>query len=118
LQRAKNHDYAGFYANEIKNRAALNYPPFCRLVRLVVRATKDTAAQNAAETLAVRLEEFSGLEVLGPAPAAHLRLRGQFRYQLLVKGQDEALAPFLKALRTLRLPKAFLMIDVDPLDML
>jgi len=118
LQCAQRHDYATFYEKEIENRAALNYPPFCHLVRLIIRASKDSAAQQAAEQLVERLEAFSGLEILGPAPAAHLRIRGQFRYQLLIKGSEEKLAPFLKMARTLRLPKAFLVVDVDPLDML
>ena len=118
LQRAQAHDYAGFYAHEIEQRAALNYPPYCRLVRLIVRAKQDQAAQAAAETLVDRLADLPGVELLGPAPAAHVRLRGQFRYHVLAKMQEETLPVFLKPLKTLRLAKSFLTVDVDPQDML
>jgi primosomal protein N' (replication factor Y) (superfamily II helicase) len=118
LQNAKSHDYAGFYEREIIERRVLNYPPFCRLVRLIVRAPKEASAQAAAQLLAARLDAFPDLEVLGPAPAAHLRLRGQFRYQALIKGSPEALILPLRLLKSLRLPKAFLIVDVDPQDML
>jgi primosomal protein N' (replication factor Y) len=118
LQKAQTHDYRGFYEREIAERQALNYPPFCHLVRLIIRAPKDASAQAAAQLLVEKLEDFPGLEVLGPAPAAHLRIRGQFRYQVLIKGSQEALLSPLRLLKSLRLPKAFLIVDVDPQDML
>jgi primosomal protein N' (replication factor Y) len=119
LQTAQNHDYVRFYEEEIKHREALNYPPFCRLVSLVVRARKEAATQSTAESLAEELLGLDGkAEVLGPAPAPHSRVRSQFRYQIVLKGSEAALAPYLNYLRNLRLKNAFLIVDVDPVDLI
>ena len=87
------HDYERFYADEIGHRSALGYPPFGRLVHTVVSAEDEDAARAGAETLALivskaGLTQPGALEVLGPAPAPLARLRGRYRYQLLVKGND------------------------------
>jgi primosomal protein N' (replication factor Y) len=92
------HDYEGFYAAEIKQRAALGYPPFGRLVHALIQSEDDARAAAGAESLAAALERGGALDAanpracerLGPAPAPIKRLRGRFRYQLLVKGSDAA----------------------------
>jgi primosomal protein N' (replication factor Y) len=88
-------------------------------VHLVIRASKEPAVQAAAEELAAQLAKVgTGVEILGPAPAPHSRIRGQFRYQIVLKGTEQTLAPFLEFLRSRRLSKAFLTVDVDPMDLL
>src|SRR5205823_9208134 len=92
LRAAENHDYLGFYAQELADRKRLRYPPFCRLIHIVLRTTKEPSAHRAAEDLFARLEKLaSGADLLGPAPAPYSRLRNQFRYQILIKGTDETL---------------------------
>jgi len=119
LQAAREHDYVGFYNEEITHREALNYPPYCRLVNLVIRARKEAVAQTSAEQLAEELRQLGGgVDVLGPAPAPHSRVRKQFRYQIVLKGSTETLAPYLETLRSRRLAKAFLTVDVDPADLI
>ena len=119
LEAAMEHDYVGFYAKEIGDRERLRYPPFCRLVNIVLRTTKEAAVHQAAEDLAKRLEKLeAGVDLLGPAPAPHNRLRNQFRYQILIKGTDETLRPCLNFLRTYKPAKAFMSVDVDPAHIL
>ena len=119
LQAAQSHDFLSFYNQEIGVRRALNYPPFCRLVSLLIRASKENAAQAAAESLAEKLQALGpGVDLLGPAPAPYVRLRNQWRFQIVLKGNDESLAPYLEFVRRYRLPKAFLSVDVDPVDLL
>ncbi|MCX7844645.1 MAG: primosomal protein N' [Candidatus Bipolaricaulota bacterium] len=76
-------DYAAFYAEEIKFRRALRYPPFARLVRLLATGKR---AEARAQKLADALKE-AGLEVLGPARLHPLR--GEPRFQLLVRGDRD-----------------------------
>jgi len=119
LQYAKDHDYLRFYEHEINDRERLNYPPFCRLVNIVIRAAKETAAHEAAEVLADKLAPLGeNLHILGPAPAPYSRLRAQYRYQILIKGTEEGLNGCLGFLRRYRPAKAFMTIDVDPSDLL
>ena len=119
LQAAREHDYLRFYDAEIKFREALNYPPFCRLAHVLVRARKEPLAKNASEDLAEQLGKVGpGVDILGPAIAPHSRVRGQFRYQIVLKGTAASLAPCLDYLRGRRLSKAFLSVDVDPMDLL
>jgi primosomal protein N' (replication factor Y) len=84
------HDFEGFYREELGHRSALGYPPFGRLVHVVVAGTEAEQVRGAAGLLADSLAPAEDVEVLGPAPAALARLRGRHRVQLLVKGADDA----------------------------
>lgn len=119
LEAAQEHDYVRFYEREIQDRKELNYPPCCRLIHVVLRATKEPLAAAAAEQLIESLEALnSGAEFLGPVPSPYSRLRNQFRYQVLIKGTDATLAPCLEYLRIFRAKKAFATVDIDPNDLL
>jgi len=119
LQAAREHDYVRFYETEIEGRKTLNYPPFCRLVNIVLRASKEPAAREMAEKLAeILASHFPKVGVLGPAPAPYSRVRNQFRYQILIKGTDDTLTPCLDFLRRHRPTKVFMSVDVDPADLL
>jgi primosomal protein N' (replication factor Y) len=89
------HDFESFYRKEIEHREALGYPPFAGLTRVVVHAEEVDQAREAAETIAraarSQIPEGTRVELLGPAPAPIAKLRGRFRFMLLIKGDDEAL---------------------------
>jgi len=133
LRRVPNHDYEGFYREELAQRAALGYPPCGSLARALVSAEDPEAARGAAEALAgsARAEaarfarEAAGPpppEVLGPAPAPLARLRGRHRVQLLVKGSERAAVHAVAAAvarAAAALPRAVrALVDVDPCNML
>jgi primosomal protein N' (replication factor Y) len=123
------HDYAGFFADEMEFRRALNYPPFRRLVSLRVEGPKAAEVESKIKTLAQSIrarlaspdELRAQIEVLGPAPAPILRLRGRYRWQLLLKGkQSNALLELAGHARSVwpRSHHYRLHIDVDPYSML
>jgi primosomal protein N' (replication factor Y) (superfamily II helicase) len=119
LQAAQSHDFLTFYNEEIGHREALRYPPFCRLVNILIRGPKEPVVQKSAEALYEKLKTLGeGVDILGPSPAPYARIRGQWRYQILLKGTEESLAPFISFLRHYRLPKAYMSVDVDPFDLL
>lgn len=119
LDAAKEHDYVRFYEREIQDRKELQYPPFCRLVNVVLRATKESAAQDAADDLVQKLEALeSGAEILGPAASPYSRIRNQFRFQVLIKGDTKSLEPCLRLLQGYKAKKAFASVDLDPDDLL
>ncbi|MED5262053.1 MAG: primosomal protein N' [Myxococcota bacterium] len=128
IQSARGHDYDSFYAREMKERAGLFYPPFGRIAQLVISHPEEAAANRAANQLGLNLREFvnreafTELEILGPAPAPLPKLRGRYRFQILVKGLDED--RLLDAARHLleisqALPKPTqASLDVNPVNML
>src|SRR5438876_1736685 len=126
---AAHHDYAGFMARELDRRRTLGYPPFARLVNLRLDGQDGAAVERAARELAGRMRRRApelGLgeeSVVGPAPPPLERVRGRWRWQILLRSGD------VRALRTLAgaarsaLPGATrapvrLVIDVDPYSML
>jgi primosomal protein N' (replication factor Y) len=85
------HDFKGFYLEEMEMRKELRYPPFARLVRVVMEAPRHDAAERTARAFArnaVRLaRESSGrIDVIGPSRAPLSRIRNVYRWHLIVKG--------------------------------
>ena len=85
-------DYEGFYAAELPSRKAFTFPPFAELA-VLTRTDADDAraaavAREAAEELASGLlrEGIEGIRVMGPSPAFIHRLRGEYRWQVTLKG--------------------------------
>jgi primosomal protein N' (replication factor Y) len=129
LVAAARHDYAGFMAHELARRAALSYPPFARLVNLrldgreavqVERAARELAGQLRAQAARLGLAENT---VLGPAPPPLERVRGRYRWQVLLRGADvRALRALARAARaaaaSVHRAGVRLVIDVDPYSML
>jgi len=88
------HDYERFSRQEIQYRLQNRYPPFARLTRLThsqVNAEKaETEANRVAEALRNERDRL-GLpqtEVLGPVPCFIPRLRGRYRWQVLIRGNE------------------------------
>lgn len=115
---AAKHDYERFYEEEIKSRKELYFPPFVNLVKVVVRARNDELASKTAGELAeaLRIADKDAM-IAGPAPAPMARVRGYFRYNVLLKGKDtKAMCALLKGvLASFRRPHGVLIaVDVDP----
>ncbi len=129
---AARHDYETFVAAEAAHRQAHNYPPYQRLVRLVVRGKDADEAGAFAERLAgafrtalPRLQATGGapaeVRLLGPAEAPVFRLKGYSRYHFQLQSPSSAaLHQLLRAVvPTVRPPNGVeLTVDVDPLNML
>ncbi len=103
LRCAAANDYEGFYAAELPSRKAFVFPPFAELA-VLTRTDADDAkaaasAREAAEALATGLlkEGIDGIRVMGPAPAFIHRLRGEYRWQVTLKGDDLQRARHLAA---------------------
>ena len=125
VQAAARQDFPGFYEQEVEYREELSYPPFARLVNIVSSDPMEDYAE-------ARLREFAGalegnlpesIDLAGPAPAPISKLKGLYRWHLLLKDRSpepgavqEILAKALESV-----PSAVgmaLTIDVDPLSML
>jgi len=95
LKRAALHDFDGFYEEEIKQRKELSYPPFSRLAVLRITGRNERGAIKAVSTLRVEAERLlpaygADIICLGPAPALVARVKGEYRFNMLIKGARPA----------------------------
>lgn len=94
IRLAAAQDYEGFYEKEMTFRRAMLYPPFCDLCVVGFVGGSEQAAREASgaffELLRQRLPA-SGLpvRVLGPSPAAVLKLNGRYRYKIIMKCKND-----------------------------
>ena len=83
-------DYRKMYDTEISEREQYNYPPFTRLVKLIVKhADRDTSQRAAAQLAEKLLSELGRSRVLGPEPPLVERVRNQFLFEILIKLERE-----------------------------
>lgn len=68
-------DYASFYADLMDERRTFRYPPFFRLIYVVLRHTKEEVAETAAQELGSRLRQGFQDRVLGPDRPAVARVK-------------------------------------------
>ncbi len=106
-----------FIAGEMAQREKAGMPPFTRMAALILRGIREEEVRNAAAALARNAPCAEGIRVFGPAPAPMLKLRGNFRYRLLMVGaRGQLLQPLLRAwIASTPLPASVrLKVDVDP----
>jgi primosomal protein N' (replication factor Y) len=112
-----------FYEDEIAMRRGLAFPPFARLLRVVVRSRDREAAERGAAELAGRLAGAVGeeTEVMGPSECALAIISGNHRRQVLLRSGNfrAAHAALEAALSSYRPPsRVYLEVDVDPVSVL
>ncbi len=121
LKHAQKHDYISFYEDEIEFRRTLVYPPFSRIINLRLSASsQDILSQTARElgqdarALCARLD--ANAEIIGPAPSPLSKIRGRYRWQMLLKGANiKTLHQIAFALvRKHTTASVRLTVDVDP----
>jgi primosomal protein N' (replication factor Y) len=91
LRHAVNQDYEGFYADEIRYRERLAYPPFFVLASIMIKHRDHGQAMTNANILRRALDAANPerrVRVLGPAPATIARLKNEFRIQMILKSQS------------------------------
>ncbi|MFO7769478.1 MAG: primosomal protein N' [bacterium] len=116
-------DFRAFMEAELASREALGYPPFGRMVRVLVRGREEEAVaeEAAAAAKALGMVAPDSVLVLGPAPAPLYRVNRQYRVHLFLRGPSGAtLRKCVEASRLLERgrPGLAVTVDVDPVDVL
>jgi primosomal protein N' (replication factor Y) len=91
LRHACAQDYQGFYEEELRYRQNHSYPPFVALASLLVHGVDLGKVRNDSLELRKQLDlvnQDRKCRVLGPAPAPLSRLKGEHRFQLLIKSRS------------------------------
>jgi primosomal protein N' (replication factor Y) len=129
---ARDHDYASFFQREMELREQLGYPPFSYLACLRLQGNNSEITAKMTQRVAGGargvLERWPKrgreIQVLGPVEAPLAKLRGKYRWQILIKCKKaELLHYFLKEIdaltrKVLRGSGVSLIVDVDPYQML
>ena len=130
IKAAARLDAHRFYNQVLAERRELAYPPFARQIRLLLQgADRDEVWQRAQELRRRLTPTLPGISLLGPASAPFERLRGRWRFHLLLRSDREH-DPGGSRLRWLirdRIPQKWLeqslkgvriLLDVDPVSLL
>ncbi|HNZ06174.1 MAG TPA: primosomal protein N' [Candidatus Cloacimonadota bacterium] len=121
-------DYDVFAAQELEYRQRMNYPPYCRLGRLLWTCASEQLITEQMDLVAMIVKPLKdnhlaipGLSVLGPVPAPFPKIGGLLRHHLILKASDpgtlkkaiDLILKDFKAPATLRLQ-----IDIDPVSLM
>lgn len=123
IRYARHHDYTGFYGEEIEHRRALSYPPFSRMIAFHITGRDAATAARSATATGRRARDIvknknAAIDILGPAESPLSKIRGAYRWQVILKGPDsnalhevahELLASHTRGDGTLT-------VDVDPVN--
>jgi len=150
---AQRHDFLAFYAHEKVFREEFRYPPYCSLVNIIVRGGDEkktyqfarevrdglrskTEGSRMAEggkaglsSSAILHSPSGAVEIIGPAPLPFYKLRGHFRWHVMLKlplaapdgtmGMKDRIGEIYRTLMKLKKPSGVaFQIDVDPLNIL
>ncbi len=132
ISLAAKHDFLRFAKLELESRKEHQYPPYQRLVRLIVRSLKEDAAKQFAEKLANAFQEAmkapernpphsAGVRILGPVECPVYRLKNYYRFHFqLQSGSPGLMHQVLRqVLAVVRHPHGVeYQVDVDPFNMM
>ncbi len=122
---AAKHDYASFVERELKYRRWMHYPPFGVLANVLVQSSKLEEAAGWSAVLGKWFQAAApeGVRVLGPCTAPIARIKGTYRFHLILKANSrKALNAALRAMLlhadTAGVPRRNLIVDVDALRLM
>jgi len=127
IRFAQMHDFTGFYFEEIKHRKNYHYPPFVRIIQILVQDTDFYTTLNRTRKIAgiLRMTASRFSQVLGPAPAIIQRMNNLHRWVVTLKlnprtdptgrRTKEVLRQRLKPFLEHHKKAGQVIIDVDPL---
>jgi primosomal protein N' (replication factor Y) len=122
---ASKHDYFSFVERELKYRRWMHYPPFGVLANVLVQSKKLEEAVGWSSEIGKWFQKAApdGVRVLGPCTAPIARIKGTYRFHLILKaGSRKVLNRVLRAMLThtdrAGVPRRNLVVDVDALRLM
>jgi len=118
LKTLERGDKEDFYEREMEIRKELNYPPYLHWVRVLLEGKIKEKVKEIAEEINKKLKKEK-VNFLGPCPCPFSRIKGKYRYHLILKNKNSLeiegilkrnVIPLFNKFRGVRIT-----IDVDPL---
>lgn len=115
IRYAKNHDYLGFFAQEMFIRHKLGYPPYYYLTVLKILSKDYEEAKNISNKIGEYLKKnLTSTTVLGPSVASVFKVNNIYRFQLVLKyKKEDNLYPVLNSLIEHYKTNSKVKIDID-----
>lgn len=115
---AQEHDFLGFYASVMPEREQAGYPPFRRLVNIVLSGEDYPTVNEASYQAAILVEGMPGVEVLGPVDAPLARLQNRWRRHMILKLKpDFTIGDLGRKFLPFRPKNVMVVVDVDAYGM-
>ncbi len=125
---ASQHDFLGFAEGEMIQRRKFDYPPLGSVARIIIRGPQEDTTEAFAQKMLDSLESARAklgaeVRILGPAPPPIAKLRGKFRFHILMQSTNNVILgeTIRRGTATLTIPvkdDIQYVIDIDPMDML
>lgn len=121
IKHSVNGDYEKFYEEEITYREALNYPPFGRIINIIVSAEDEEGLEEKALEFYKRIKR-DDVEIFGPFQAPVYKIKSRYRYQIFIKGEREKMnslkEEIKEALEKENGIKYRIAVDIDPINLM
>ncbi|MEE2876254.1 MAG: primosomal protein N' [Candidatus Neomarinimicrobiota bacterium] len=86
IKSASQLNFDTYYNICLNERKELMYPPFSWMSRVELSGKDRAIVQSRADSFVNQIKDKpKGIEIIGPAPCPLERIRGQFRYQVILK---------------------------------
>jgi primosomal protein N' (replication factor Y) len=122
---ASTHDYLSFVERELKFRRWMHYPPFGVLANVLVQSARLEEAAGWSAEIGKWFQKAApeGVRVLGPCTAPIARIKGTYRFHLILKAMsrkalNSALKGMLAHADAAGVPRRNLVVDVDALRLM
>lgn len=90
LKWVQEHDFKSFYRSELLARQQFHYPPFVRLLKIMVRHRDEKKAAQGAQDIASQLLPKENMYVQGPSPALIPKVRNLYVFEIWLKLSKDA----------------------------
>ncbi|WP_430882851.1 primosomal protein N' [Fusibacter sp. JL216-2] len=132
VQAACEHDHAGFIESEAELRKVYNYPPYQRLSNILISGINENNVTKTAQRLYEPLQaefiknKLKKVQLLGPNPAIYSKIKGKYRWQILIKSDysdGDAVAEILRSVcldqkQKLVVGETAVSVDIDAVNIL
>lgn len=124
LSFLKNHDYKGYYEDEIDERKRFNYPPFTRLIYIYLKHRDNDTLTELSVIYSNKLRELFGNRVFGPEEPMIGRIQSLYIRKIMLKIEINASMKKVKAIlrntfeqmhQNPRMKGLVIYYDVDPM---
>ncbi|MDI6703427.1 MAG: primosomal protein N' [bacterium] len=123
IRGVKTGDFHAFYRKEIVSRKRFMYPPFAHIVNIIIKGKDEKEVIKVATNLGdcLRADNHFNIRILGPVPSIISKIKGRFRFQIILKTKkpSDARKLLTKSLYEISIPSTTsINIDVDPIEMM
>ena len=85
----KNHDYLGFYNEEMKIRKILKYPPYYYICSIkIISKDYNLASKSSYDVVNYLKQNIKNEIILGPSVCNVFKLNNNYRFQIIIKYKD------------------------------